>query len=290
VVDACPDSQAARRGVPSAPTGATTPARNDTQESELDVTPLKTEYLPSRLVVITIDSPPVNLYDESMHASLQAAIEQVTASEAGAVLFQAIGRVFTGGVDLGFLERLGGPRAARRLFCEMIDIVHQVEELPVPTMLAAHATCLTWAFELALGCDLIVAAESAQFGMVEKRFALIPAMGGTQRLAARAGLGRAREMVMTGGLYSAADLATWNVVNKVLPDEGFAQAARAIAEDLAGGPRASHAANKAVLREYVATGVSGADGRMPTLAAPLHSSEEHQMLVQNFLAKKKTQP
>ena len=100
-------------------------------------------------------------------------------------------------------------------------MIHTVEELPLPTVFAAHALCLTAAFELSLACDLLLAAESARFGLVETVVGLTPAMGGTQRLAERAGPARARELVMTGALYDAATLERWNVVNRVLPDDGF---------------------------------------------------------------------
>ena len=105
-------------------------------------------------------------------------------------------------------------------------MIHTVEELPFPTVFAAHALCLTAAFELSLACDLLLAAESARFGLVETVVGLTPAMGGTQRLAERAGPARARELVMTGALYDAATLERWNVVNRVLPDDGFDAAAR----------------------------------------------------------------
>ena len=62
----------------------------------------------------------------------------------------------------------------------------RVEDLPCPTVFAAHALCLTAAFELSLGCDLLLAAESASFGLVERVVGLTPAMGGT------AAAGRAR--------------------------------------------------------------------------------------------------
>ena len=83
----------------------------------------------------------------------------------------------------------------------------------------------TAAFELALACDLIVAAESASFGLVEATVGLTPAMGGTQRLAERAGSGRARELVMTAERFDAATLHSWGVVNRLWPDDGFDAAA-----------------------------------------------------------------
>ena len=123
------------------------------------------------------------------------------------------------------------------MFDRLIELARRVDRLPCPTVFAAHALCLTWAFELALACDLILAASSARFGLVEKVVGLTPAMGGTQRLAERAGSGRAREFVMTGEPYDAATLERWNVVNRVFADDGFDCAARELARELAVGRR-----------------------------------------------------
>ena len=99
----------------------------------------------------------------------------------------------------------------------------------MPTVFAAHGLTLTAAFELALACDILLAAERAGFGLVEIVVGLTPSMGGPQRLAERAGPARAKELIFTGERYPAAVLERWNVVNRVLPDDGFAEAARAYA-------------------------------------------------------------
>src|SRR6202044_514316 len=111
-------------------------------------------------------------------------------------------------------------------------------------------------------CDLILAAESASFGLVERVIGLTPAMGGTQRLAERAGTGRARQFVMEGRPFAAAELERWNVVNLVLADEGFDEAARSYAAKLAAGPTLAHAATKQVLRDYLEGGVELANDRV----------------------------
>ena len=108
--------------------------------------------------------------------------------------------------------------------------------LDVPTFFAAHALTLTWAFEVALACDILLAAEKAKFGLVERVIGLTPTMGGTQRLASRAGVARAKELVFTGELYDATTLERWNVVNRVLPDDGFDDAVTAIVHQVAVGP------------------------------------------------------
>src|SRR6185503_8715564 len=107
--------------------------------------------------------------------------------------------------------------------------------------------------------DLLVAAESAQFGLVETRVGLTPSMGGPQRMAERAGPARARHFVMTGGLFDAATLESWGVVTKVYPDAEFEDRSRRLALELANGPTKAHAATKAIIRAQKEGGARSAD-------------------------------
>lgn len=235
------------------------------------------------LAIVTFDAPPVNLYSEALAAGLLEAIGELESSAPRAVLFRAEGRVVSGGVDVALFDALAGPDAAAAVFQELIDMARRVEALPCPTVFAAHALCLTWAFELALACDLILAARSASFGLVERVIGLTPAMGGTQRLAERAGTGRAREFVFEGRPFSATELERWNVVNRVWDDEGFDTAARDYALRLADGPTLAHAATKQVLREYLAGGVEHANECVPRIAGDLFATEDLQAAVKTFL-------
>jgi enoyl-CoA hydratase/carnithine racemase len=232
---------------------------------------------------VVIDSPPLNLYDSEMHGALEAAIGSVREASPRAVLFRAEGRVVSGGVDVSVFAAQESAAAATELFQRLVALAREVDGLPCPTVFAAHALCLTWAFELALACDLIVAAQSASFGLVERVVGLTPAMGGTQRLAERAGVGRARELVMTGARYDAATLERWNVVNRVLPDAGFIDAARALARDLAAGPPLAHAATKHVLREYREGGLERANEQVSEIAGDLFDTEDLRRAVRSFL-------
>jgi enoyl-CoA hydratase/carnithine racemase len=235
------------------------------------------------LAVVTFDSPPLNLFDSTLEAALAAAIDELEADPARAVLFRADGRVVSGGVDVSLFAALSGAQAAAAVFDALNTLARRVDSLPCPTVFAAHGLCLTWAFELALACDLILAAESASFGLVEKVIGLTPAMGGTQRLAERAGSGRARELVMTGAPYRAAELERWNVVNRVLPDTGFDTAAREFARELAAGPTLAHAATKQVIRDYLEGGVELANDRVGRVAGELFETEDLQGAVRSFL-------
>jgi enoyl-CoA hydratase len=234
------------------------------------------------LRVLTLDSPPLNLFEHELIGELIEAVDVLVADPPRGLLVRAEGRVVSGGVDVHEFDGLTRERGAE-LWERLLGLVHRVEELPLPTVFAAHGLCLTAAFEFSLGCDLLLATESARFGLVETVVGLTPAMGGTQRLAERAGPARARELVMTGELYDAATLERWGVVNRVLPDEGFHESALTLAHELADGPTLAHAATKQVLRDYLEGGVELANERVPAVAGALFDSEDLQDAVRSFL-------
>jgi enoyl-CoA hydratase/carnithine racemase len=235
------------------------------------------------VTVVTFDLPPLNLFDERLARGLEEAVSGLESADTRGVLFRAEGRVFSGGVDVSVFAGLAGSGAASALFERLVELARRVERLQCPTVFAAHALCLTWAFELALACDLILAAESAKFGLVEAVIGLTPAMGGTQRLAERAGSGRARELVMTAVPYDARVLERWGVVNRVLPDEGFDQASREFGRRLAEGPTRAHAATKEVIRAYFDGGLEHANDRVGQIAGELFDTEDLKGAVRSFL-------
>ncbi|MET9629220.1 enoyl-CoA hydratase/isomerase family protein [Lentzea sp. NPDC006480] len=236
----------------------------------------------NELAIITIDAPPLNLYALDLDAEFHDALDEL--GDARALLVNATGRVVSGGVDVSLFAAQEYREDAQALFDRMLLLPQRLAALPIPTVFAAHALCLTWAFELAVACDIIVAAESAKFGLVEKVVGLTPTMGGTQRLAARAGVGRAKEFVMTGDLYDAQTLERWNVVNRVLPDEGFALAAEQFALSLAVGPTQAHAATKQVLAHFEHGGVPEADAHVTTIASALFETQDLPRAVHSFLS------
>jgi enoyl-CoA hydratase len=234
------------------------------------------------LAVLTLDAPPLNLFDSELIGDLRAAIEAVAAEPPRGLLVRADGRAVSGGVDVHLFDGLTAQEAGR-LWAQLLEMIHTLEGLALPTVFAAHALCLTAAFELALGCDLLLAAESARFGLVEIVVGITPAMGGTQRLSERAGPARARELVMTGELYDAATLERWNVVNRVLPDEGFDAAARELAQRLANGPTRAHDATKRIVRAQLEGGVRAADAAVPEVGGALFDTEDTRAAVRSFL-------
>lgn len=235
------------------------------------------------LAVVTFDSPPLNLFDAVLSDGLDAVVRALESEPPRCVLFRAEGRVVSGGVDVSMFAGFSGPEDAARSFAALVAVARRVDRLPCPTVFAAHALCLTWAFELALACDIILAAQSASFGLVEKVIGLTPGMGGTQRLAERAGTGRAKEFVFAGRPFPAAELERSNVVNRVFPDDEFQTAARAYARELADGPTRAHAATKQVVRDYLEGGVELANERVPDVAGALFATDDLQRAVRSFL-------
>jgi enoyl-CoA hydratase len=235
------------------------------------------------LAVITLDSPPLNLFDQRMIDDLRAAIDAVAAEPPRALLIRAEGRAVSGGVDVHVFAGLT-PEQGSLLWDALLRMIEQVEELPAPVVFAAHALTLTAAFELSLACDLIVASPQAKFGLVEKVVGLTPSMGGTQRLAERAGSGRARHFVMSGDVFGAEEMERWGVVNLIFEDD-FDARAHQLAAELAAGPTQAHAMTKLILRRFREGGIPAADEAVRTDAAALFGTEDLQNAVQTFLEK-----
>jgi enoyl-CoA hydratase/carnithine racemase len=259
-----------------------------------DTAPLRIER-DGAVAVVVLDNPPLNLFDGAAFDALEAvAAELVTLTDparpdrARAVLVEARGKVVSGGVDVTEFQVIAeGPEPARRggeLWARLLKVTQTFEDLPVPTVFAAHGLTLTAAFELALACDILLAAEKASFGLVEIVVGLTPSMGGPQRLAERAGPARARELVFTGERYPAAVLERWNVVNRVLPDEGFAAAAREYAHRVAAGPTVAHAATKQLVAAAVRDGARAADALVPQVSGALFATADLRGAVSSFLS------
>ena len=234
------------------------------------------------LAVLTLDHGDLNLFDHEVFESFLEEIGRLAAAPPRALLLRASGRVVSAGVDVHEFDGLSSSDAAV-LWRRLLTAAQALEELPCPTVFAAHALCLTAAFEIALACDLLVAAESARFGLVESVVGLTPSMGGPQRLTERAGPARARQLVYTGELFDAATLERWGVITKLLPDDGFAEAAYALAQRLAGGPTRAHAATKRLVRTAADESVRAADALVPDVSAPLFDTEDLRNAVSSFL-------
>lgn len=236
------------------------------------------------VAVLILDDPPLNLFTERTFAAMRAARDGVAASGARAMVFRAEGKVFTGGVDVGeVFKGVEGGEQGTRLAREGIRELQAFESLQIPTLALVHGLCLTAGLEASLGCDMIWAAEGSQFGLVERVVGLTPFGGGVQRMAERAGPARAREFVMTGGLYDAERMLEWGVVNRVVAADELVEKGMRFAHRLAAGPTVAHAATKRIVREYLDHGIEAADALTPEVAGPLFDTEDMKGAVASFL-------
>jgi enoyl-CoA hydratase/carnithine racemase len=224
---------------------------------------------------LVIADPPLNLVGMELAEDLQAAVEQAERADMRALLVRAEGDNFSAGANVEiFFDR--DVESARELLSGFLDMLRRFESLDVPSVCAVQGLCLAAGLELALACDLIWAAEDAQLGLVEAVIGATPFAGGTQRLVARAGAGRALEAVLTGRPYPAPAMLQWGVVNRVLAPGELQEKTRAFAERLAAGPTLAHAATKRVVRAAVDGGVAAADEILPAEGARVMASEDLQ--------------
>jgi enoyl-CoA hydratase len=234
------------------------------------------------VAVLVLDDPPLNLFGKEAFEALEARVAEVEESDARALVWRAEGDVFTGGADVNVFDGTT-PEGGGEMFAALVAGVRRLEALPIPTLALVHGLCLTAGLEVSLGCDLIWATESAQFGLVEAVVGLTPGAGGTQRMAERAGPGRAREFVMTGGVYEAATLERWGVINRLVGDGELLEKGMRFAHRLAAGPTKAHGATKRLVRAYLEGGVDKADAETPQVSGGLFATEDLQNAVASFL-------
>src|SRR5712671_5104297 len=153
------------------------------------------------LANLILDNPPLNQIDREVITDLIAAVERLEGAD-----------------DVRAVLVLGADDM-RPLIDSFLDMGHRIEALPVPTLAAVHGVCMAGGFELALFCDLLWAAEGTMLGLPETRLGIVPLAGGVERIAARAGLGRARAVALGGDLYDAGDFVAWGVIDRVVAQD-----------------------------------------------------------------------
>jgi enoyl-CoA hydratase/carnithine racemase len=143
------------------------------------------------------------------------------------------GPMFSSGMDLASLGALSdAPENLRAFRRACLDAWNLAEEMTKPTICVIHGACIGGAMELALACDLRVIAADALIGMPETRIGLIPDVGGSSRLPSVVGLGRAKELVMTGKLIGGEEAERIGLANRVAHAEELDEAVRALVDEL----------------------------------------------------------
>jgi enoyl-CoA hydratase/carnithine racemase len=149
------------------------------------------------------------------------------------VVLRGEGPMFSSGMDLGSLARLSEtPEQLRPFRRACIEAWNAAEEMTKPVVCQIHGACIGGAMELALACDLRVIAADALIGMPETRIGLIPDVGGSSRLPQIVGLGRAKELIMTGKLIGGEEAERIGLANRVAPAGELDAATQTLVDEL----------------------------------------------------------
>jgi enoyl-CoA hydratase len=196
--------------------------------------------------VLTVDRPAArNALDAETVEEFHRALEHVRTADAGALIVTGAGdKAFVSGADIRSIQARRRNDALASINSRLMSAV---EGHPAVTIAAVNGYALGGGCELALACDLRIAAENAVFGLPEPSLGIIPGAGGTQRLPRLVGLGRAKEMVLTGARWDAPKALAAGLVSEVVPAADLLPAARRMADRvLALGPLAVRLAKLAL--------------------------------------------
>jgi len=187
------------------------------------------------VAVLTLNRPDVrNAIDDALLDALLAAVRGLAADATvrAVVLTGAGSAAFSAGMDLreraGFSDEQLAEQHER-----IVALMTALTELPMPTIAAVEGFCLAGGFELALACDLIVAARDAQFGLPETRVGIFPGGGAARLLTWSVGAARARDLILTGRRLSGEEAEAWGLIARLSEPGEALGGALALAAELA---------------------------------------------------------
>ena len=243
-----------------------------------------------RVLVATLSRPPVNALDDKLIAELDAVVERAIQDDDVAVLhLRSDQRVFSAGADLALIEACfatpQGPEAMTDVVRHMQRLYWRLESAPLVTLAEIGATAVGGGLELALACDLRVAALEARLGLPEARLGLLPGGGGTQRLTRLCGPGLAKRLILGAEVIDGAEAERLGLVQWARPRDQLAAFASEIAARYAAMPKAALAANK---RCIAAATDPARDGYADEISETrtLYDHAETRRKVSDFLAKR----
>jgi enoyl-CoA hydratase len=182
-------------------------------------------------------------------------------------------KAFVAGADIGELATFSALQA-KHFSKAGHAIIAKLQELPIAVIAAVNGFALGGGSEIALACDFIYAADTAKFGLPEITLGLIPGFGGTQRLPRLIGANRAKELIFTGKMISAAEAAQIGLANKVVPAAALMEEALKTARDIAAKGRVSLRAVKQAINQGLNVDlVSGCNIEVDAFALALASPD-----------------
>lgn len=234
------------------------------------------------VATLTIEHPPANAISGAVVAGLAEGLERAEADRScRAIVVTGAGvKFFSAGADIsefgGGAEGLGGA----------VDLTLRLERSRLPIVAAVNGVAFGGGCELALACDVRVAARSARFGQPEIKLGIMPGWGGTQRLPRLIGRARASELLLTGDPVDADSALQLGLVAEVVEDGGLAEAAGRWAQLLASRPPLALAAIKRAMNEGLHLPIADALAVEQREFAALFGTEDAAEGISAFLQKR----
>jgi len=200
----------------------------------------------TRVATIVLDRPPLNVLDLATWHALRAAVDELGArADVGALVVRGGSRAFAAGADVReFTDWTHDDASAASGV--MHAALSALAALPIVSIAAVSGYALGGGCELALACDLRFAADNAKMGQPEILLGALPGAGGTQRLARLVGVGRAKELILTGRMVDMVEAPRIGLVDRVLPADDVVAAASTAAAEFAAGPASLALAKRAI--------------------------------------------
>jgi len=201
-----------------------------------------------RIATISLNRPPMNPLNSVILREITEAISEIEADEnVKVVIVNSVGeRAFAAGADVKEMVNLTPVELYD--FCQGFrKACESLNRYALPVIAVIKGLTLGGGCELAMACDLRIAAENAKFGQPEINLGILPGAGGTQRLTRLIGPARSKEMILTGDMIDAATAERYGLVNRVVPLEDVDKAAMELAEKLASKPKVALKMAKAAI-------------------------------------------
>jgi 2-(1,2-epoxy-1,2-dihydrophenyl)acetyl-CoA isomerase len=193
------------------------------------------------VAVLTLNRPEkLNSLTSAMHREIRAALDEIAVRKPRAMLLTGAGRGFCAGQDLGDIDLQRDDVIGEALASHYNPLVERLTTLPFPVVCAVNGVAAGAGANIALACDIVLAARSATFLQAFARIGLIPDAGGTWFLTRRLGEARAKGLAMLAEPLAADTAEAWGLIWKAVDDDRLMEDARALCRRLANGPTAAY--------------------------------------------------
>lgn len=241
------------------------------------------------ILYITFNRPDkYNSINREMAMTIQGALDKAAADESiRAVLITGTGKAFGAGQDLGEIVSPDGPPLKDIVSDHYNPIISRIKKLEKPVVAAVNGIAAGASANIALACDIVVAAESAVFIQAFSKIGLIPDSGGTYTLPRLIGYQKASALMMLGDKVTAADAERMGMLYKVFPDESFMEEANKITSKLAAMPTLALAYTKYALQKSYDNSLEEQLTLEHTYQVKAGSTHDYKEGVQAFVEKRK---